>query len=58
MGDGPQRQELETLVSELNLGERLRLVGLVTDSKPYFEAFYELLDSHIGCSTTAFTGTI
>jgi len=38
LGDGPQKQELETLVSDLNLSERVRLVGHVTNPKPYYEA--------------------
>ena len=38
LGDGPQQQELETLVSDLNLGDRVHLVGHVTNPKPYYES--------------------
>ena len=37
-GEGGERAPLERLISELNLGDRVRLAGWQADVRPYFEA--------------------
>jgi glycosyltransferase involved in cell wall biosynthesis len=38
IGDGPRRSELEQLRDELELGERVQMIGWVDDARPYLGA--------------------